>query len=53
MWLIVARSPWLFDAENGGKLITEKEERECILAASRYVEAHWKQAIHKYDWEEA
>lgn len=43
LWLIVARSPWLFDAENGAKVIG-REEQDAILAAGRYAEAHWKQA---------
>lgn len=43
LWLIVARSPWLFDAENGAKVI-DRDEQDAILAAGRYAEAHWKQA---------
>lgn len=39
LWLIVARSPTVMDAEAGG---TDKDEREAVLAASRYAEAHWK-----------
>lgn len=43
LWLIVARSPWLFDAENGAKVI-DRRERDAILAAGRYAEAHWRPA---------
>lgn len=42
LWLIVARSPTLFSAENGGPGM-DREERECILAAGRYAEAYWGQ----------
>lgn len=41
LWLIVARSATLWSAENGGPGM-EKEEREQILAAGRYADAHWK-----------
>lgn len=40
LWLIVARSPTLFSAENGGPGM-DREERESILAAGRYAEAYW------------
>jgi hypothetical protein len=39
LWLIVARSATVMEAEAGGM---DKEEREVVLAASRYAEAHWK-----------
>jgi|LakMenEpi03Aug12_release.lakeMendotaPanAssembly.Ray.scaffolds.fasta_scaffold2861188_1 hypothetical protein len=41
LWLIIARSPWVFDAENGCK-VQDKEECEAIRAAARYADAHWK-----------
>ena len=50
LWLIVARSPWLFDAENGAKVI-DRDEQDAILAAGRYAEAHWKTA-HRAEEEE-
>lgn len=43
LWLIVARSPTLFSAENGGPGM-DREERESILAAGRYAEAYWGNA---------
>jgi hypothetical protein len=45
LWLIVARSATVMEAEavNAGSYATmEKEEREAVLAASRYADAHWK-----------
>jgi hypothetical protein len=39
LWLIVARSATVMEAEAGGM---DKEEREAVLAASRYADAHWK-----------
>ena len=39
LWLIIARSATVMEAEAGGM---EKEEREAVLAASRYADAHWK-----------
>ncbi len=39
LWLIVARSATVMDAEEGGM---DKEEREAVLAASRYAESHWR-----------
>ena len=39
LWLIVARSATVMEAEAGGM---DKEERESVLAASRYAEAHWR-----------
>ncbi len=39
LWLIVARSATVMQAEAGG---LDKEEREAVLAASRYADAHWK-----------
>ena len=40
MWLIVARSPTLWSAENGGPDM-EPEVKEAILSAGRYAEYHW------------
>ncbi len=40
LWLIVARSATVMEAEAGG---LDKEEREAVLAASRYADAHWKE----------
>ena len=45
LWLIVARSATVMEAEAvnaGGYASMEKEEREAVLAASRYADAHWK-----------
>lgn len=42
LWLIVARSATVMEAEAGGDFM-DKDERECVLAASRYAEAHWKE----------
>lgn len=39
LWLIVARSATVMEAECGGM---DKQEREAVLAASRYAEAHWR-----------
>jgi hypothetical protein len=39
LWLIVARSATVMQAEAGG---LDKEERESVLAASRYADAHWR-----------
>lgn len=41
LWLIIARSPTLYSAENGAPGM-EREERDAILAAARYAEAHWQ-----------
>jgi hypothetical protein len=40
MWLIVARSPTVMMAEESD-VGFDKEDREAVLAASRYAEAHW------------
>lgn len=40
LWLIIARSPTLYSAENGG-MDGERAERDAILAAGRYAEAYW------------
>lgn len=40
LWLIIARSPTLYSAENGAPGM-ERAEREAILAAGRYAEAYW------------
>jgi hypothetical protein len=42
LWLIVARSATVMQAEEGG---LDREEREAVLAASRYAEAHWRPKI--------
>ena len=39
LWMIVARSATVMDAEAGG---LDREERDAVLAASRYAEAHWR-----------
>lgn len=41
LWLIVARSATLYSATDGGPGM-DKEEREAVLAAGRYAEAHWR-----------
>jgi hypothetical protein len=38
LWLIIARSATVMEAEAGGM---DKEERDAVLAASRYADAHW------------
>jgi hypothetical protein len=43
LWLIIARSPSLFDADNGCRVL-EKDECEAIRAAAKYAEAHWRDA---------
>ena len=42
LWMIVARSATVMEAEAGGM---ERGEREAVLAASRYAEAHWKPEV--------
>lgn len=42
LWMIVARSPTVMQAEAVLTHGMEKEEREAVLAASRYAEAHWR-----------
>lgn len=40
LWMIVSRSATLMSAElDGGGW--DKEERQAVLAAARYAEAHW------------
>jgi hypothetical protein len=39
LWLIVARSATVLDAEEGG---LDRDERDAVLAASRYAQAHWR-----------
>lgn len=48
LWLIVARSATVMEAEAGGDFM-DKDERECVLAASRYAEAHWKEESSDVD----
>lgn len=48
LWLIVARSATVMEAEEGGDGM-DKGERECVLAASRYAEAHWKEESSDVD----
>lgn len=45
LWLIVARSPTVFAAENSCRKgdAMEREEREAILAAAKYADHHWGQ----------
>jgi hypothetical protein len=40
LWLIVARSPTVMDAEASASM--DREEREVILAAAAYAEHHFK-----------
>lgn len=40
LWLIVARSPTVLDAEVSDSM--DREERECINAAAAYAEYHFK-----------
>ena len=42
LWLIVARSPTVMQAEAELTYGMEKDEREAVLAAGRYADAHWK-----------
>lgn len=44
LWLIVARSPTVMEAEADHSKYDsmDKNEREAVLAASRYADAHWK-----------
>jgi hypothetical protein len=41
LWIIVARSATVFSAERGG-MNDDKEERDAVLAAAKYAEAHWR-----------
>lgn len=49
MWLIVARSPTVMEAEEGGEGMG-REERDAIISAARYADYHWSQ--HK-GWTDA
>lgn len=40
LWLIVARSATLFSAENGAPGMG-RDEKDAVLAAGRYAQAHW------------
>jgi len=40
LWTIVKRSATVMDAEAGPEG-WEKQDREAVLAAARYAEAHW------------
>ena len=40
LWLIVAQSATVMEAELGG-IGMHKDDRDAVLAASRYAEAHW------------
>lgn len=44
LWLIVARSATVMEAEAEPSKhdSMDKDEREAVLAAGRYAEAHWK-----------
>ena len=42
LWLIVARSATVMEAESDSRSM-DKEERECVLAACRYACDHWDQ----------
>lgn len=39
LWLIVARSATVMEAEEGG---LDRDEREAVLAAVKYAEGHFK-----------
>ncbi len=49
MWLIVARSPTVMEAEEGCEGMG-REERDAIMSAARYADYHWSQ--HK-GWTDA
>lgn len=49
MWLIVARSPTVMEAEEGGEGMG-RDERDAIMSAARYADYHWSQ--HK-GWTDA
>jgi hypothetical protein len=49
LWLIVARSATVFDAESGG---LERDERDAVLAAAKYAEAHWRPDAKRDEGEE-
>lgn len=51
LWIIIARSPTLWSAELNDTDLT-KEERELILLAGRYAEAHWSDGTAKWDYSE-
>ncbi len=42
LWLIVAQCPTVMQAEAELTYGMKKDEREAVLAASRYADAHWK-----------
>jgi hypothetical protein len=44
LWLIVARSATVMQAESPDSHLP-KDERECVLAASRYADSHWKPGV--------
>jgi hypothetical protein len=49
LWLIVARSATVWSWEQISSQETprdQREERECVLAAAKYAEHHWKQEPH-------
>ncbi len=50
LWLIVSRSATLWSAEQTA-VGWDKAEREAVLAAGRYAEAHWG-STHKKEAEE-
>jgi hypothetical protein len=41
LWLIVARSATVMSAEEGG-MDSERQDRDAVLAAVKYAEAHWR-----------
>lgn len=51
LWLIIARSPTLYSAENGAPGM-ERDEKEAIVAAGRYADAHWDVRKRVYDKQE-
>lgn len=49
LWMIVARSPTLWAAEQQD-VEFDKEEREAILAAGRYAVAHFSDGTARVDY---
>jgi hypothetical protein len=46
LWLIVARSATVMSAEEGG-MQDDRDDRDAVLAAARYAEAHWREYATK------
>lgn len=47
LWMIVKRSATVMDAEAGPEG-WDKEDREAVLAAVRYAEAHWGEVTRRH-----